>query len=166
MRRIYWLPGSSALLRASRAAPSSRIGAIVSLTAFGLIAATTALAVPSPLLRAFDRSGVIASGGNAVKIGGPFGCPAGDNVRLRATVSQGATGAVAEGTWSATCQGHNVHWHATAVVSDGALLQAGCAHGVGLAIVRRNGRPVEASQWLSTLTLSMAHRGRAATKSC
>ncbi len=165
MRRITRPLGSLTLARGGRGLTGSTVGAVVSLIATGLAAAALA-ATPTVFLRAFDRSGVIAAGGNAVRIGGPVGCPAGDTVRLRATVSQAATGAVAEGSWSGACTGRNVHWHATAVVNDGAPFKAGCAHGVGLAIIRHNGRAVDATQWLSAVTLTTAHGAHGAAAKC
>lgn len=168
MSRITTRPrGSLTLASGSRAPIGSRLAVVVSLIAAGLVAAAAAFAAtPTPFARAFDRSGVIAAGGDAVRVGGPVGCPAGDTVRLRATVSQSVTGAVAEGSWSAACTGRNVHWRATAVVNDGAPFKAGCAHGVGLAVIRHNGRAVDATQWLSKLTLTKAHVAHGAAVSC
>ena len=126
--------------------------------AAGVLAAA-ALAVP---MGGFDRAGAVATGGAAVTVSGPISCPTGDTVRLRATVSQLATGAVAEGFWSKSCTGKIQQWRMTAKVSDGTSFTAGCAHGTGLAIVRRSGKPVTASQWLSALTLTAAGKASAA----
>jgi hypothetical protein len=103
---------------------------------------------------AFDPVGVLTKGGRAVRVSGPIGCDAGDNVRIRATVSQVSTGAVAEGVWSKRCTGTELHWHITAIVTDGVRFTAGSAEGVGLAIIRRQGTPGSAVQWLRGLTLN------------
>lgn len=82
--------------------------------------------------------------------------------RAPVTVSQHAAGAVAEGFWSHSRTGRVQHWQLTATVTDGAAFKPGCAHGAGLAIVRRHGRPADAFQWLSPLTLSLARGAHAA----
>jgi hypothetical protein len=102
----------------------------------------------------FDRSAAVVKSGRAVRVSGPISCPAGDTVRLRATISQHVTGAVAAGSWSATCTGRKQHWHTTASVTDGVDLKAGCAAGAGLAIIRHAGRPVDAYQWVRAITLT------------
>ena len=44
---------------------------------------------------AFDRAALLANGGVTVLVSGPITCRVGDSVRIRATVSQASTGAVA-----------------------------------------------------------------------
>ena len=77
-----------------------------------------------------------------------------DRVTIRATVSQLSTGAVAEGVWSKRCTGTVLHWHITAIVSDGIHLQTGRADGAGLAVIRDHGVPASAIQWIRPLTLA------------
>ena len=103
---------------------------------------------------AFDHTGALTNGGGAVRVSGPIACKAGDSVRIRATVSQVSTGAVAEGFWSKRCTGTTLHWHITAIVTDGAHFAAGGAEGVGVAIIRRHRVPGSAVQWISPLTLT------------
>jgi hypothetical protein len=105
---------------------------------------------------AFDHHGTLINGDRAVLISGPIACSAGEIVRIRATVSQVSTGAVAEGIWSRQCTGTMLQWHITARVTDGAQLRAGGADGVGLAIIRHHRTPVSAVQWISPLTLNAA----------
>jgi hypothetical protein len=102
---------------------------------------------------AFDRAGVLTHGDRAVRVSGPVICKAGDRVRIRATVSQVSTGAVAEGVWSKRCTGKTLHWHITAIVNDGVHFSTGHADGVGLAIVRDHGAAASAVQWIRPLTL-------------
>jgi hypothetical protein len=103
---------------------------------------------------AFDHAGTLTNGGGAVRVSGPIACKAGDSIRIRATVSQVSTGAVAEGFWSKRCTGAMLHWHITAIVTDGVHFATGRAEGVGVAIVRRDGIPGSAVQWVSPLTLT------------
>ena len=105
---------------------------------------------------AFDRAALLANGGVTVLVSGPITCRVGDSVRIRATVSQASTGAVAEGLWSKRCTGRPMHWHITAKVTDGAHFSAGGADGAGLAISRRHGLPGSAIQWIRPLTLKAA----------
>ena len=110
---------------------------------------------------AFNRTGGLTNGGRGVNVSGPIGCPAGDSVQLRATVSQRSTGAVAQGFWNKVCAGSGQHWHTTASVTDGVTMSAGCVHATGLAIVRHAGKPVDAFQWLRTVTLDAAGKAGA-----
>lgn len=103
---------------------------------------------------AFDRAGVLAGAGARVRMSGPVECPVNDRVTIRATVSQLSTGAVAEGVWSKRCTGTVLHWHITAIVSDGVHLRAGRADGAGLAVIRDHGVPASAIQWIRPLTLA------------
>lgn len=105
---------------------------------------------------AFDHDGALTNRGRAVLISGPITCRAGDRVRIRATVSQVSTGAVAEGVWSGRCTGMVLNWHITARVTDGVDLRAGGADGVGLAIIRQDRTPRRAVQWIRPLTLQTA----------
>jgi hypothetical protein len=103
---------------------------------------------------AFDRAGVLANRGTKVHLSGPVDCSVGDTVSIRATVSQLATGAVAEGVWSKRCTGTTLHWHITALVNGGVHFSTGSAEGVGLAVIRDHRVPVSAIQWIRVLTLT------------
>jgi hypothetical protein len=111
---------------------------------------------------AFAPTQTLIASGRAVKLSGPIKCPAGDIVRVRATVSQRSTGAVAQAFWNKPCTGKGQHWHKTASVNDGVMLSAGCAHAAGLAIIRHAGKPVDAFQWLRTVTLKATGKTSAA----
>ena len=143
--------------RAGRALIVATSGAVVSLIAAGLVAGAAASPIAQVSIRgAFDRSGLIVASGRAVRISGPITCAAGDTVRVRATVSQLVTGAVAEGFWSKRCTGASQHWHLTATITDGVSVEAGCARGAGLAISERRGKAVTAVQWISQVSLAVA----------
>ena len=102
----------------------------------------------------FDRAGVLVNRGAEVRLSGPVDCSVGDSVRVRATVSQLSTGAVAEGVWSKRCTGTTLHWHITAIVNDSVHFSTGRAAGVGLAVIRDHGVPGSAIQWIRPLTLT------------
>jgi hypothetical protein len=144
--------------------PTPRIGSSAAATLMPISAPAHTSAVRGPLscvvtckpAAAFDHTGVLTVGGGAVRVSGPITCTAGDFVRIRATVSQTSTGAVAEGIWSKRCTGTALHWHITAIVTDAGHFAAGGADGVGLAIIRSHGIPVTAVQWLRGLTLKAA----------
>ena len=120
------------------------------------VSATVLCASSCKPAAAFDRAALLTNGGGTVLVSGPVTCRVGDSVRIRATVSQASTGAVAEGLWSKRCTGTLMHWHITAIVTDGAHFSAGGGHGAGLAIIRRHGMPGSAIQWIRPLTLKVA----------
>jgi hypothetical protein len=102
----------------------------------------------------FDRTGTLQAGGDQARLSGPVNCSEGEQVRLRITINQKATGAVAQATWTHQCTLNALHWHATATVTDSTALKPGCAQAEGLAITRHNGKPVRSLQWLRTITLT------------
>ena len=153
-------PSAKNVLRAAIGAGAC--AATIALVPISAPAQTSAVRDPRPCVStckpaaAFDHAGVLTNRGGAVRVSGPIACAAGDSVRVRATVSQVSTGAVAEGVWSKRCTGAALHWHITATVTDGVHFSAGGADGVGLAITRRHGIPGSAVQWLRRLTLKAA----------
>ena len=150
-------PRAMNVLRAAMGAGAC--AATIALVPISAAARTTAMRDRLPCVStckpaaAFDHAGVLTNGGAAVRVSGPIACTAGDSVRVRATISQVSTGAVAEGVWSKRCTGATLQWHITATVTDGVHFSAGGADGVGLAITRRHGVPGSAVQWLRRLTL-------------
>jgi hypothetical protein len=144
--------------------PTPRIGSSAAATLMPISAPTHTSVVRGPVpcvgsckpAAAFDHAGVLTVGGGAVRVSGPITCTGGDIVLIRATVSQGSTGAVAEGVWSKRCTGTALQWHITAIVTDAGHFAAGGADGVGLAIISSRGIPGTAVQWLRRLTLKAA----------
>jgi hypothetical protein len=110
----------------------------------------------TPVQGGFFPTGKISRTGKSVRVSGPVRCSASDTVFIAATVSQ-HSGGVAAGSWSRNCAGRKQRWHTIATVTDGTRLTAGCAHGTGLAIVRRYGKPAAALQWISLVTLTGGH---------
>lgn len=168
MRRSTRLVGWSTLDRAKPRLSGATVALVVLALSVGSVAAAVADEGVKPATRdglaRFDRSGTIAADGGAVTVSGPIRCPAGYTVRLRATVSERATGAVAEGFWSKNCTGASQHWNLTAKVTDGVSLKAGGACGGGLAIIRRHGKAVSTRQWIGELSLTAAGKAGAASR--
>jgi len=129
---------------------------LAALARTGAVSDTVLCASTCKPAAAFDRAALLTNGGTMVRVSGPITCRVGDTVRVRATVSQASTGAVAEGLWSKRCTGTVLHWHITAAVTDDAHFSAGGAEGVGLAIIRRHGMAGSAIQWIRPLTLTVA----------
>jgi hypothetical protein len=156
-QRMRSKPNAKESLRAAIGAGAC--AATIALMPLSALAHTSAVSDPVPCGRtckpaaAFDPAGVLTNGSGVVQVSGPIACRAGDSVRIRATVSQVSTGAVAEGLWSKRCTGTELHWHITAIVTDGVHFSAGGAEGVGLAIIRRHGMPGSAVQWIRRLAL-------------
>jgi hypothetical protein len=120
----------------------------------------TGTAVAASFRGSFDETDAIINPGNAVTVAGTIGCPNGDTVSVRATITQVYSSTVAEGTWSANCTGKTQRWTATATVTDGATLDPGCGQGAGLSIVSHDGTPVKVRQWFNGyLELHYPHKG-------
>jgi len=156
-QRMHMRPIIKDRLRAGLGA--SACAATIALTPISALALTSAVNHPVPCTAckpaaAFDRAGLLASGGDRVRLSGPVDCSVGDTVSIRATVSQLSTGAVAEGVWSKPCTGTVLHWHITAIVNDGVHFSTGSADGVGLAVIRDHGVPRSAIQWIRPLALT------------
>lgn len=130
---------------------------LVILLAAGVLTATS---LAASFRGAFDEKAAIINPGNAVTVAGTIGCPTGDTVTVRATISQAYTSAVAEGTWSASYTGNTQRWSATTTVTDGATLKPGCAQGAGLSIVSHDGSAIKVRQWFNGyLELHHPHKG-------
>jgi len=139
-----------------------RVGRLTAVALAIVLAAgvLTATALAASFRGAFDEKDAIIDSGTAVTVAGTIGCPAGDTVTVRATISQAYTSAVAEGTWSASCTGNSQRWSAAATVTDGAHLKPGCAQGAGLSIVSKDGSAVKVRQWFNGyLELHYPHKG-------
>jgi hypothetical protein len=90
----------------------------------------------------------LSGAGRQLLVRGPITCLAGDEVRIRVTVTQRTTGAVAEGRWRRLCTGGSRHWTTKAAVAEGpAAFAAGPAQACAVALARRGGKPTDALQW-------------------
>jgi hypothetical protein len=124
--------------------------------------AMTALAVPASAGVSFntiDRQARLDAGGRVVAVTGPIRCSRLERARIRVTVSQRTTGAVAEGRWRGLCRRTTRTWTAKRFVPHGsAIFQAGTAQACALAVTRRADRATDAKQWCRTIELTNENR--------
>ena len=82
--------------------------------------------------KAFDGTATLSADGRHILLGGPVEClPAGQKAQFGIVVTQGATGARAEGSFTTTCSGQLQQWHATAHAVGPARFGAGAADACG-----------------------------------
>lgn len=102
-----------------------------------------------------DPVAVVTDHGRHLVVTGPIACTAGETAYLRITVTQRATGAVAEGQTRITCTGETEiqPWEVLAVTQGKASFEEGAAWAVGLARTTDRRDTTDAHQWLVNITL-------------
>ena len=91
--------------------------------------------------------------GRQIIVTGPIACTAGERAYLRVTVSQRATGAVAEGRSLVTCTGNTQQWEVHASTQGNETFEEGPATAVAIARTTDRGETTDAHQWLVNITL-------------
>ena len=92
--------------------------------------------------------------GRLLIVTGPIGCTEGEKAYLRVTVTQHATGAVAEGRTLITCTGGTQQWEVHASVQGNETFEEGPATAAALARTTDRGQTTDAHQWLVEITLA------------
>src|SRR5919108_3231670 len=100
-----------------------------------------------------DSVASVTDNGRHVIVTGPLECTEGERASLRVTVTQRATGAVAEGRTLLTCTGDIQHWEVHASTQGNETFQAGPATAVALGHTTTRGDTTDAHQWLVDITL-------------
>jgi len=100
-----------------------------------------------------DPVAVVSQDGRHLFVTGPVECTAGERSRLRVTVSQRSTGAVAEGRTFDTCTGGAQQWEVEASILGKVKFEEGPATAVAIAVTSDRGRATDAHQWLVNVTL-------------
>lgn len=91
--------------------------------------------------------------GRHLIVTGPLGCTEGERGYLRVTVTQHATGAVAEGRAFITCTGVTQPWEVHASVQGKETFEEGPATATAFARTTDRGKTTDAHQWLVDITL-------------
>ena len=117
-------------------------GVFVARTAFARVAMNT-----------IDPVGIVAGQGRHVTVTGPLAITEGETARLRVTVTQRTTGALAEGEVLLTGNGQTNQWEVTASAQTRESFVAGPATAVAVARSTLNGKATDAHQWLVNITL-------------
>jgi hypothetical protein len=131
------------------------VAAAVVLTLVGIFIAPTAFARIT--FNTIDPVAIVTDNGRHIIVTGPLVCTAGERAHLRVTVTQRATGAVAEGRTLVTCTGgdptHPQQWEVHASVQDKETFEEGSATAVALDRTTTQGDTTDAHQWLVEITL-------------
>jgi hypothetical protein len=126
------------------------------LTVAGLFVASMAFARVTA--NTTDPVATVTDHGRHLIVTGPIGCTEGERAYLRVTVSQRATGAVAEGRTLITCTGGTQQWEVNASVFGKATFEEGPATATALARTTDRGETTDAHQWLVGITLEAEPR--------
>jgi len=117
----------------------------------GLLAASAAFARVAR--NTIDPVAVVSQDGRHLFVTGPVECTPGERSRLRVTVSQRSTGAVAEGRTFETCTGSAQQWEVEASILGKAKFEEGPATAVAIAVTSDRDSATDAHQWLVNVTL-------------
>jgi hypothetical protein len=134
------------------AARKLSIGAVVA-ALLGAVVATAALA--KIVKNTIDPVAIVTDHGRQIIATGPISCTRGERALLHVTLTQRATGAVAEGRTRAKCRGEGVEqqWEVHASTHGDERFEEGVATAVALARTTRRGASSDAHQWLVEVTL-------------
>ena len=131
-------------------------GALVALCALASPAAAWAGAI-DPSRSAIGDSARLSAGGRTVRVEGVVRCTGCSRFTLGATVSQGASGAVAQGGVRCICHGRTERWFATARAREATRFQPGPARICVWILARGSGGDaIDAAQWCERATLRFA----------
>jgi hypothetical protein len=121
----------------------SLVGAFGAPTAFARVTANT-----------IDPVATVTDQGRQLIVTGPIGCTTGERAYLRVTVTQRATGAVAEGRTLLTCTGGTQQWEVHASVQGDETFEEGPATAAALGRTTAGRKTTDAHQWSVDLTLA------------
>jgi hypothetical protein len=135
-----------------RAASPRRLPALLAVPLLaGLLAAP--LASAKIMRNTIDPVALVTGEGLHLFVTGPFVCTAGERMHLRLTVTQRATGALAEGRTLALCTGADQQWELHASAQGKRAFAEGPAIAVAVARTFDRRGATDAHQWLVEVTL-------------
>jgi hypothetical protein len=117
-------------------------GVCIAPTAFAGISANT-----------IDSVAIVTDNGRHIIVTGPIVCTENERAHLRVTVTQRATGAVAQGRTRITCTGDTQQWEVHASTQGKETFEEGSATAVALGRTTTRGETTDAHQWLVDITL-------------
>lgn len=129
----------------------SRVSAAIVLTLVGICLAPLAFA--GIALNTIHPVALVTDTGRHLIVTGPLACTEGEWAFLRVTVTQRATGAVAEGGTLITCTGDTQQWEVHALIQGTETFQEAPATAVAVARTTSYGDTTDAHQWLVDITL-------------
>ena len=117
-------------------------GVFVARTAFAKIVSNT-----------IDPVASVSDKGRHLTVTGPLAVTAGETAYLRVTVTQRATGAVAEGDATLSGTGTTNQWQVLATTQGKAVFAPGPATAVAVGVTTTRGVTTDAHQWLVDITV-------------
>ena len=127
------------------------VSAAIVLTLVGVCIAPMAFA--GAAMNTIDPVAIVTDNGRHIIVTGPIECTEGQRADIRVTVTQRATGAVAEGHTRITCTGDTQQWEVHASTRDNETFEEGPATAVALGRTSDRGDTDDAHQWLVNITL-------------
>ena len=122
---------------------------VVTLVGVGL----APLAFAKVMTNTIDPVTLVTDNCRHLVVTGPIACTASERAYVRVTVTQRATGAVAEGQTRLTCTGDTQHWEVHAATQGQETFEEGPATAVALGRTTTRGDTTDAHQWLVEITL-------------
>ena len=104
-------------------------------------------------LNTIDPFATIKTNGRQIIVTGPVECTAGETFDVRVTVTQRATGALAEGHTRFKCSGATQHWLIDAKTHGREAFQPEAATAAAVGITSSRGQATDSHQWLVNITL-------------
>jgi hypothetical protein len=111
------------------------------------------LAFAGIALNTIDPLAIFTDDGCHLIVTGPIACTENERAFLHVTVTQRATGAVAEGRTRLLCTGETQYWEVHASIHGKATFQEGPATAVAVGRTILRGEATDAHQWLVDVTL-------------
>lgn len=96
-------------------------------------------------------------GGNVLSVRGPIGCDDGELLRLRLTVTQATTGALAQGYTSLDCTGDDVEWSLKAIAYGKARFEEGEAQACAMGLTRIGNTVTDIRQWCAANNVTIRY---------
>jgi len=127
------------------------LSAAMVLTLVGVRIAPTAFAGVS--FNTIDLIAIVTDNGRHIIVTGPIACTGSEKAYLRVTVTQRATGAVAQGRTRLTYTGDTQQWEVHASTQSKETFEEGPATAVALGRTTTRGEITDAHQWLVDITL-------------
>jgi hypothetical protein len=140
------------LARPIRKQVTRRVSAAVVMTLAGVLVAPVAFARITA--NTIDAVASVTDHGRQLVVTGPIACAEGERAYLRVTVTQRATGAVAEGRTVVACTGGTQQWEVRASARGKETFEEGPATAAALGRTAERGKTTDSHQWLVDIALA------------
>ena len=127
---------------------SRRISLLISLCAI-IVLLLTQTTSANMFRNTINPDVTMNANGRHLSVKGPIACSEGELLRIRLTVTQASTGALAQGYTSLDCAGDDVdlEWSLKAVTYGATRFEEGEAQACAMGLTRLNGEVTDIRQW-------------------